>query len=137
MRTRIRKAAQPTSSLSAAERAEDRYFDALLAGAAERLEELLAQDFLIVDVMSGAVTDRAAFIGALRDGLLEFERVELVERVSRRRGDTAIIVGRTAMAGSFRGANFAADSRYTHVFLRTGDGHWRLATAHGTRILAA
>jgi ketosteroid isomerase-like protein len=137
MRTGIRRAAQPSSSVGGAERAEDRYFDALLAGAAETLEELLADDFLIVDVMSGAVTDRAAFIGALRDGLLEFERVKLVERVTRRHGDTAIIVGRTEMAGSSGAATFTAASRYTHVFARTGDGHWRLVTAQGTRIAEA
>ena len=80
----------PTSSVSGAEFAEDQYFDALVAGDVERIEELLTKEFLIVDVMSGGVVDRPSFIAALRDGLVGFERVHLVERVTRRYGDTAI-----------------------------------------------
>ena len=44
--------------------------------------------------------------------------MQLVERATRRYGDTAVIVGRTEMSGSFGGATFAAASRYTHVLLR-------------------
>jgi ketosteroid isomerase-like protein len=122
------------SSASGAECAEDQYFDALVAGDVERIEKLLAEEFLIVDIMSGRVVDRASFTAALRDGLVEFEGVHLVERLTRRYGDTAIIVGRTEMSGSFDGATFAAASRYTHVLLREPDGRWRLASAQGTRI---
>jgi len=124
----------PTAT-SDAELAEDRFFAALLAGDAEGLEELLSDDFLIVDVMSGSVAGRAPFIAALRDGSLKFDAVTLVERDTRRRGDTAIIVGRTQMAGSFAGASFAAASRYTHVLLLEQDDCWRLVTAQGTRIV--
>ena len=70
----------PTSSASEAEFAEDQYFDALVAGDVERIEELLTTEFLIVDVMSGGVVDRPSFIAALRDGLVGFERVHLIER---------------------------------------------------------
>jgi ketosteroid isomerase-like protein len=125
----------PQSSASAAERAEDRFFDALVAGDVEQVEEVLAEDFLIVDIMSGGVVDRPSFIAALRDRVVDFERVRLVERLTRRHGDTAIIVGRTEMSGSFAGASFAAASRYTHVFLRERDDRWRLASAQGTRIV--
>jgi ketosteroid isomerase-like protein len=118
---------------SDAELAEDRFFAALLAGDADELEELLSDDFLIVDVMSGSVAGRAPFIAALRDGSLKFDRITLVERGTRRHGDTAIIVGRTDMAGSFGEASFAATSRYTHVLLREGTGRWRLVSAQGTR----
>jgi ketosteroid isomerase-like protein len=121
---------RPGLSVTAqAERAEDQFFEALLAVAAERLDELLADDFLIVDVMSGGVADRTAFIAALRDRLFEFERVDVVERVTRRYGDTTILVGRTEMSGSLGGAPFSAASRYTHVLVRGGDGRWRLASA--------
>jgi ketosteroid isomerase-like protein len=124
----------PMSSASEAESAEDQYFEALLASDVERIDELLTKEFLMVDVMSGGVIDRPSFIAALRDGLLGFERVHLLERVTRRYGDTAIIVGRTEMSGSFDGATFAAASRYTHVLLRERTGRWRLASAQGTRI---
>jgi ketosteroid isomerase-like protein len=83
------------------------------------------------------VIDRTSFIAAPRDRLLEFERVHLVERLTRRYGDTAIIVGRTEMSGSFDAASFAAASRYTHVVLRERNGRWRLASAQRTRIVDA
>jgi ketosteroid isomerase-like protein len=117
------------------EHADDQFFQALIAGDTQLIELLLDDRFVIVDVMSGAVTDRAAFIGALQERVVEFERVDLVERTARDYGDTAILVGRTQMAGSFAGTAFAASSRYTHVFVRDGDGRWRLASAQGTPIV--
>jgi ketosteroid isomerase-like protein len=117
------------------EQADDEFFDALIAGDVSRLEPLLDERFLIVDVMSGAVADRAALTAALAEHVLDFERVELLERAARHYGDTAILVGRTQMAGSFAGASFAAASRYTHVFVRGADKRWRLASAQGTQII--
>ena len=116
------------------EQVEDEFFDALTAGDVSRLEPLLDERFQIVDVMSGAVADRAALTGALKERMLEFDSVELIERAARHYGDTAILVGRTQMAGSFAGAAFTASSRYTHVFVRGPDTRWRLASAQGTRI---
>jgi ketosteroid isomerase-like protein len=117
------------------EQADDEFFAALTAGDVSRLEPLLDERFLIVDIMSGAVADRAALTAALAGRVLEFERVELIERAGRHYGETAILVGRTEMAGSFAGAAFTAASRYTHVFVRGADRHWRLASAQGTQII--
>ena len=117
------------------EQADDEFFAALTAGDVSRLEPLLDERFLIVDVMSGAVADRAALLAALAERILEFGHVELIERAARHYGDTAILVGRTQMAGSFAGAAFAAASRYTHVFVRGADTRWRLASAQGTQII--
>ena len=117
------------------EQADDEFFAALTAGDVSRLEPLLDERFLIVDVMSGAVADRAALLAALDERILEFGRVELIERAARHYGDTAILVGRTQMAGSFSGAAFTAASRYTHVFVRGADTRWRLASAQGTQII--
>src|SRR3954463_3689219 len=117
------------------EQADDEFFAALIAGDVSRLEPLLDERFLIVDVMSGAVAARAALTAALAERVLEFERVELIERTGRHYGDSAILVGRTQMAGSFARAAFTAASRYTHVFVRGADTHWRLASAQGTQII--
>ena len=117
------------------EQADDEFFAALTAGDVSRLEPLLDERFLIVDIMSGAVADRAALTAALAERVLEFGRVELIERACRHYGDTAILVGRTQMTGSFAGAAFTAASRYTHVFVRGVDTRWRLASAQGTQII--
>ncbi len=117
------------------EQVDDEFFEALTASDVGRLEPLLDERFLIVDVMSGAVADRAALTSALDERVLEFDSVELIERATRDYGDTAILVGRTRMSGSFAGAAFTASSRYTHVFIRGTDTRWRLASAQGTQII--
>ena len=125
-----------TASLVArVEDAEDRFFAGLLAGDAGIVEERLDPGFLLVDVSTGAVIDRAALVAALLDGDLDFDRLDLVERGTRVYGDVAIVVGRTSLAGSFAGTPFAVASRYTHVFVRAGEGDWRLASGQGTPIV--
>jgi len=115
------------------------FFAALLAADTARLEELLADDFLIVDVNQGAVTERALFIGFVASGAARFEAIETnpADCVVRVYGDTAIVVGATTMRFKLEdGTSFAARSRYTHVFTRTRAGAWQLASAQGTRIAA-
>ena len=113
---------------------EDAFFRALEQGDAARLQSLLTDDFLIVDVMRGGTAGRAEFLGPLASGDLKFERVELVERAVRHYGAVAVVVGRTAMTGAFAGQTFTAASRYTHVFVQS-NGTWQLASAQGTQIL--
>jgi hypothetical protein len=117
--------------------AEDRFFAALLASDGPALGELLADEFSIIDVLGGSVVDREPFIAAIRDRIVGFQEIDVVERAARTYGEhTAIIVGRTRMAGSFAGSPFEVKSRYTHVFVQV-DGRWRMAAAQGTPIADA
>lgn len=121
----------------ALERTDAALFEALLRADVAALEKLLAEEFLIVDVASGSVYPRAAFIEAIGDGLVKFEEITSFpeEAVIRFAGaDAGLIVGRTAM--SIRDAEGALNqvaSRYTHVFQRQGT-EWRVFSAQGTPI---
>ncbi len=113
------------------------FFAALLAADVARLEQLLAEDFLIVDVNQGAVTGRAAFIAFVASGAVRFEAIDTIaaESVVRLYGDAAIVVGATAMRFRLEdGTAFSAGSRYTHVFARASSNVWQLVSAQGTRI---
>ena len=112
---------------------EQRFFDALVAGDAGALDELLLDDFLIVDVMMGSVVPKGPFIGAVAEGHVTFQRIDREEADVRLYGDAAVVVGRTRMAGKFGGTPFEASSRYTHVFIKQGS--WRMASAQGTQIV--
>lgn len=129
--------AEEITVVSAAEAAEDAFFVALRAGDAGALEELVGDGMRLVDVNSGMVVERGAFLEALRERALAFDRVELVERATRPFGDTAVIVGRTELAGSFGGVGFSVSSRYTHVFARGDDERWRIVNGQGTPIAAS
>jgi ketosteroid isomerase-like protein len=115
--------------------ADRAFFAALLAADVAALDAALADDFLIVDVMTGSVAPRAAFLAAVAGGDVRFAAVDLVEvPLERRYGpDVAVVTGATRMRGTFAGAPFAVHSRYTHVFAER-DGAWRLASAQGTPI---
>jgi ketosteroid isomerase-like protein len=114
---------------------EDAFFDALRRGDAASLADLLVEDFVIVDVMSGGENSGEALVGGIQAGVVVFETVDVLERRVREYGDCAIVVGSTKMRGRFGGAAFTAHSRYTHVIVNRGDG-WRIASAQGTPIAA-
>ncbi|WP_214409577.1 YybH family protein [Sphaerisporangium fuscum] len=114
-----------------------RFFDALVAGDAAALGDLLADDFVLVAVGDGAVAGKADLLGLVASGDLSFPEVESFpdEAVVRLFGEVGIVVGRTAM--NFTGPDgeaFAAGSRYTHVFAPCSNGSWRLVSAQGTEI---
>lgn len=124
--------AGPTAGVLAA---DDAFFAALLAGDVRALAALLAEDFLIVDVLGGQVTDRATMLDAIGSGVLRFTRVDRdPERVTvRHRPGIGVVVGHTVMTMSFGGTATTVHSRYTHVFSDAG-GVWHLLAAQGTPV---
>jgi ketosteroid isomerase-like protein len=117
--------------------ADNAFFDALVDGDLDTLEQVLADAFLIVDVAAGAVHTRADFLGAISEGMVSFESIERFhdEAIVRDLGENAgVVVGRTKM--SFfapDGTGIEASSRYTHVFTGNSD-RWQLFSAQGTPI---
>lgn len=116
--------------------ADRRFFAALLAGDADSLEQLLADDFVIIDVMGGAEHPRDVFIGAVRQAHVKFEAIAPSEVRVRLYPGTALVTGRTEMRGRFGDAPFTTRSRYTHVYILQ-QGAWRLAGAQGTPITSS
>src|SRR5580765_3439742 len=113
---------------------DGRFFSALIAADARALDRILAEDFLLIDVMNGSEISKPAFLAATGSGQTKFESIEPVENRVRLYETTAIITGRTQMAGLIGDTPFTASSRYTHVFVNQ-QGVWRLVTAQGTQIL--
>lgn len=97
------------------------------------LSQLLADDFTLVDVMTGSEVDKPAFLTVVGSGQLRFETLEPSEQLVRLYAPTIVITGRTQMKGTFGGEPFSVDSRYTHVYVNE-DGEWRLVAAQGTKI---
>jgi ketosteroid isomerase-like protein len=115
---------------------DGRFFDALLSRDVDGLGELLAADFLIVDVNAGGLTNRADLLAAIDARLVSFESIETSpeDAVVRAYPAAAIVIGTTAMVCRLPdGSAFSGRSRYTHVFTR-GDGGWQLVSAQGTAL---
>ena len=69
---------------------ERQFFRALLEAKLESLDQVLAGDFLLIDVMSGSEISKPALLGAVASGQLKFEVVEVVESRVRLYSGTAM-----------------------------------------------
>jgi ketosteroid isomerase-like protein len=134
---RTRGALTTQRQIDAVQRADSAFFNALLDRDLSALDARLGEEFLIVDVASGSVHTRAAFLEAISAGMVTFQEINTFpgEAVIRLAGlETGIVIGRTAMSFSGpEGALTEFDSRYTHVFQPDGR-NWRLVSAQGTPI---
>ena len=115
--------------------AEDRFFDALLEGDTEVLDQVLADDFILIDVMTGSEIPKPSLLAVIGAGQLRFDIIERAGHLVRIYQTTAVITGRTRIKGKFANASFATSSRYTHVYVEQPGG-WRLVAAQGTPIAA-
>src|SRR5258707_8260196 len=107
--------------------ADKRFFDGLIAGDVQALNRILADDFILIDVISGSEITKLAFLAAIGSGQIKFEAIEPADNRVRHYQTTAIITGRTQMKGRLGDAPFDTSSRYTHVFV-SQQNEWRSAT---------
>jgi len=112
---------------------EDRFFEALLLGDRAGLDQILDNDFLLVDVMTGSEVPKAALLDVVGSRQLVFEAIARIEARVRSYDGTAVVTGQTRMKGQYAGNSFSPHSRYTHVYVRGANG-WRLVSAQGTPI---
>src|SRR5262249_52715523 len=99
----------------------------------EALDRVLADDFLLIDVMRGAEVTKASLLAVLASGQLRFQVIEPAEQRVRLYQATAVVTGRTRVSWRVGGEPLAALSRYTHVYVEQ-QGRWRLVAAQGTPI---
>ena len=111
---------------------EQEFFTALIEANVAKLNKLLADDFILIDVMSGSEVSKTALLETISGGQLAFRNIDRIEFRVRIYTTTAVITGRTEMSGMFVDQAFRASSRYTHVFVEQ-DGQWRLVSAQGTQ----
>jgi Domain of unknown function (DUF4440) len=116
--------------------AERRFFGALSDGQFEVLDELLADDFLLIDVFSGAEFTKSGLLATVSSGELKFEEINRLDWWVRFYASTAVAIGSTKMRGRFGDDAFAISSRYTHIYAKLED-QWRLVSAQGTPITSA
>ena len=113
--------------------ADKQFFSALLGAEQEALDQVLTDDFILIDVMSGSEISKPTLLGAVASGIVQFESIEVIESKVRSFPNTAVVTGSTRMRGRFGEAPFSAHSRYTHVYIEQ-QGRWQLGAAQGTPI---
>jgi len=82
---------------------DQQFFASLMKADVTSLSQLLADDFTLVDVMSGSEVDKPAFLTVVGLGQVKFETIEPAEQLVRLYSPTIVITGRTQMKGTFGG----------------------------------
>src|SRR5215204_1472168 len=113
---------------------EQEFFNALIEADQKVLDRLLADDFVLVDVLTGSEVSKTALLEIVIAGGLRFEEVNRIDFRVRVYGAVAVITGQTEIIGGLNGRRFEISSRYTHVFEQQL-GDWRLVTAQGTQVV--
>ena len=116
--------------------AEARFFAALHEGDRATLEDVVADDGVLIDVMTGSEIPRAEFIDLVSSGRLVFDAIERLGSRVRLYDGIAIVTGQTRMTGRFDEQTFQVRSRYTHVYAEIRGG-FRLVNAQGTPVPGA
>jgi len=116
--------------------ADGEFFKALTDGNGEALNQLLAHDFILIDVMRGGEVPKTALVELIGSRQLRFESIKPTDVRARRYGSTAIISGRTEMRLRFEQTSVTVKSRYTHIYIEDHNS-WRMVAAQGTQIAEA
>ena len=109
------------------------FFTSLIDANLPALDQVLAGDFILIDVMSGSEVTKSSLLAIVGSGQVRFESIEPADNLVRLYQTTAVVTGRTRMKGRLGDAPFAASSLYTQVFVMQ-QGNWRLVAAKGTQI---
>lgn len=111
---------------------ERRFFNGLIANV-DAVEDLMSDDSLLIDVLSGSEVTKSELITVLRSDQLKFEKIKPLDSRVRFYEGTALVTGSTEMNGRFGDDPFSVVSRYTHVYVRSRE-RWHLVSAQGTSI---
>jgi hypothetical protein len=95
------------------------------------LDGMLMPD-LIWSHSTGAVDDKAAFLGRIADGAVRYVSIERTAEHIRIYGDAAIVTGVAAVKVIVDGAEIDMKNNYTNVWVKAG-GMLRLATCQSTK----
>lgn len=102
---------------------------AIVANDADAIGRFMTDDWQIVG--EDGITSREDFLELVRSGDLTHESMSKITGSVRALGDAAVLVGRGANTGHYRGQAFASDEWITDVFVRGPDG-WRCVRTHLT-----
>ena len=113
------------------EQVENDFFESLMKSDLGKLRQIVSDDIVLIDVMSGTEVSGSQFAEVLQSGSLKFDSIDRIEFKVRHYNGVAIITGQTVMVGAYEGQQFQINSAYTHVFVKENKS-WRMVSAQGT-----
>ncbi|MEK6407768.1 MAG: nuclear transport factor 2 family protein [Acidobacteriota bacterium] len=109
---------------------EHRLVKAWLDGDRKTVDSILAADWPVID-LTGHVLTKAQVMQELGSGERKIESGSADDLNVRVFGDTAVVTGRSVLAGSYQGKRASVTQRFTDVFVKR-DGRWQAVASQGT-----
>lgn len=111
---------------------EHRLVKAWLDGDRKTVESILASDWSVID-LTGHVLTKAQVMKEFGSGDRKIESGSVDDLSIRVFGDTAVVTGRSVLAGSYQGKRASVTQRFTDVFVKR-EGRWQAVASQGTQI---
>jgi hypothetical protein len=111
---------------------EHRIVKAWLDGDRATIESILAADWSVID-LTGRVLTKTQVMQELGSGDRKIESGSVDDLNIRLFGDTAVVTGRSVLAGSYQGKRASVTQRFTDVFVKR-DGRWQAVASQGTQV---
>lgn len=111
---------------------EHRLVKAWLEEDRQTVDSILAADWSVID-LTGRVLTRAQVMQEFSSGDRKIESGSVDDLNIRLFGDTAVVTGRSVLAGSYQGKRASVTPRFTDVFVNR-DGRWQAVASQGTQV---
>jgi ketosteroid isomerase-like protein len=111
---------------------ETAWDDAVAAKDRAKLEEIIADDFIMINA-NGSVSTRSEMLDWVMAPEVKVEPFKTEDVRVRIYGSTALLSGWFSLRGTSKGEPFEAMSRYTDVYVKSG-GKWRAVLGQATRL---
>ena len=114
--------------------AEERLRLAMLDSDVKILDELLAPELVFTNHL-GQVFGKQDDLAAHQSGKFKIEALTPSERHIQLRGNVAIVTVRVHLIGSYDGAGFDNNLRFTRIWTLSSSGTWQIIAAHSSMVL--
>ena len=112
---------------------EHRLAKALVDRDLEIYSSILAADWTTID-LAGRVLSKSHVLKELASKDRQIEAASIDDIRVRELGDVAIVTGRTAATGSYKGQRSSVVLRFTDVFVKR-EGRWQVIASQGTQVV--
>lgn len=112
---------------------EEQWREAVLQDDAATMNTLLAGDYMAITPW-GALQTKEETLNSMRSGRWRITVLNLLDRKVRFYGTTAIVNSVAEVQGASPGGNISGSYRYTHVYVRTPQGDWKIVNFEASRI---
>ena len=107
--------------------------DAIIHRNVTVMQKLLADDYIAITA-NGLLQSKDQTLANLKDGTLHLDSITFSDRKVRFYGQTALVTSRAEVSGSGPEGSISGSYRYTRVYVRDGNGAWKIVSFEASRI---